>query len=208
MTAIPTKACEGECGRTLPLTEFNGRQRSCRDCATKKRREVAAEKPGAAEKRVRKPPVPYSPELGRAVCDLLAEGETLADVCLMLGMPARRDVARWSTEVDKFYVAYNIALAVRGDARVDAIAKNTRDMRDGRLDVAIGREVNANLKWLASKENARYADKVTIDQTIRPGQAEPESEQVTKQWIARAIAGSPNVIELKPEPSKGEEIAA
>lgn len=204
----PMKVCEGECGRTLPLTEFNARQRSCRDCAGKVRRAKAAEKPSAAEKRVRKLPVEYTPELGRLVCDHLAEGETLADVCVMPGMPARRDIARWLTEVDEFHIAYSIALAVRGDARVDAIAKNTRDMRSGALDVAIGREVNANLKWLAGKDNARYADKVTIDQTIRPGQPEPEAEQVTKAWIARAIAASPNVIELKPEPSQDEEGAA
>jgi len=205
MTDTPTKQCEGECGQTLPLTAFNGRQRRCRDCSTKARRERAAEKPGAAEKRVRKPPVEYGPELARAVCDLLSEGETLADVCLMPGMPARRDIARWLTEVDEFYIAYNIALSVRGDARVDAIAKNTREMRSGALDVVIGREVNANLKWLAGKDNARYADKVTIDQTIRPGQAEPEAEQVTKAWIARAIAASPNVIELKPEPAEPDK---
>jgi hypothetical protein len=204
MADLPTKPC-ATCKRDLPLTEFAGRQRSCRECAGKSRRAKAAEKPGAAEKRVRKPSVEYTPELGRQVCDLIAEGETLSDICLMPGFPAVRDIARWRTEVDEFAVAFAIARDTRADIRVDSIAKNTREMRSGALDVNIGKAVNESLKWLAGKDSPRYADKVTIDQTIRPGQPEPEAEQVTKAWIARVVAGSPNVIELKPEPPKADE---
>jgi hypothetical protein len=91
--------------------------------------------------------------------------------------------------------------------RVDGIARNVREMRTGALDVNIGKAVNADLRWLAGKDSPRYADRTVIDQTIRPGQAEPEAEQVTKAWIARAIAGS-NIIELRPEPPKDEASAA
>jgi hypothetical protein len=75
-------------------------------------------------------------------------------------------------------------------------------MRKGDLDHAVGKAVVDGLKWLAGKDSPRYADKMTIDQTIRPGAPEPESEDVTKAWIARAIAGVPvggNVIKLVPQ---------
>jgi hypothetical protein len=79
-------------------------------------------------------------------------------------MPQVRDVARWRAEVDGFEAAYRAARATRVDVRVDAIAKNTRDMRDGTLDVAVGREVNSSLKWLAGTDAPNeYRDKPLID---------------------------------------------
>jgi hypothetical protein len=202
----PTKVCI-RCGEPKPIHQFDrGKAKACFDCAAQTRRERAAEKPGAAAKTVRKPPVEHTPELGRRVCDLIAEGETLTDICLMPGMPAVRDVARWRSEVDEFAVAYAIARDTRADIRVDAIAKTTREMRKGVVDHQVGKAVIDSLKWLAGKDSPRYADKVTIDQTIRPGQPEPEAEQVTKAWIARAVAGT-NVIELAALPDKSEAAA-
>lgn len=201
-----TKIC-ATCEAEKPITAYIGKQRSCRDCAEKARRARAAEKPGAKAAKVRKPSVEYTPELGRQVCDLIAEGETLTDICNMPGFPAVRDIARWRTEVDEFAQALAIAKDVRADIRVDSIAKTVREMRKGEIDPGIGKAVVDGLKWLAGKDSPRYADKVTIDQTIRPGQPEPEAEQVTKAWIARVIAGSANVIELKPVPDKDEAAA-
>jgi hypothetical protein len=204
---LPTKVC-ATCEVEKPLTAYIGRQRSCRDCADKARRAKAAEKPGAKVAKVRKPSVEYTPELGRAVCDLIAEGETLSDICNMPGYPAVRDVARWRAEVDEFAVAFAIAKDTRADIRVDGIAKAVKEMRKGDLDRAVGKAVIDGLRWLAGKDSPRYADKVTVDQTIRPGAPEPEAEQVTKAWIARVMAGSSNVIELRPEPEKNDEAAA
>jgi|KBSSwiStaDraftv2_1062776.scaffolds.fasta_scaffold03470_7 ribosomal protein L40E len=206
-TDLPTKIC-ATCEAEKPVTAFIGKQRSCRDCADKARRAKAAEKPGAKGKTVRKPPVEYTAELGRQVCDLIAEGETLTDIGLMPGFPAVRDIARWRAEIDEFAAAFAIAKDTRADIRVDGIAKAVKEMRKGDLDHAVGKAVVDGLKWLAGKDSPRYADKVTIDQTIRPGQPEPEAEQVTKAWIARVIASSSNVIELKPEPAKDDEAAA
>jgi len=126
----------------------------------------------------------------------------------MPGFPAVRDIARWRAEIDEFAAAFAIAKDTRADIRVDGIAKAVKEMRKGDLDHAVGKAVVDGLKWLAGKDSPRYADKVTIDQTIRPGQPEPEAEQVTKAWIARVIASSSNVIELKPEPAKDDEAAA
>lgn len=207
-TDLPTKVC-ATCERERPLTEFIGRQRSCRDCAAKARSAKAAEKPGAKVAKVRKPPVEYSPELGRAVCDLIAEGETLTDICNLPGYPAVRDVARWRTDVDEFAAAFAIARDTRADIRVDGIAKTIKEMRKGEVDHQTGNAVVNGLKWLAGKDSPRYADKITVDQTIRPGQAEPESEDVTRDWIKRivaktAVTSATNVIELRPVPDKDD----
>jgi hypothetical protein len=204
---LPTKIC-ATCEFEKPLTDFIGRQRSCRDCAGKARRANAAENPGAKVAKVRKPPVEYTPELGRAVCDLIAEGETLTDICNLPGYPAVRDVARWRTEIDEFAVAFAIARDTRADIRVDGIAKAVKEMRKGDLDHAVGKAVVDGLKWLAGKDSPRYADKISVDQTIRPGAPEPEAEQVTKAWIARVITGSTNVIPLTSLPDKDDGEAA
>jgi ribosomal protein L40E len=205
-TDLPTKIC-ATCEAEKPITAFIGKHRSCRDCAEKARRAKAAEKPGAKVAKVRKPLVEYTPDLGRQVCDLIAEGETLTDICLMPGFPAIRDIARWRTEIDEFAVAFAIARDTRADIRVDGIAKTVKDMRAGTLDPGIGKPVIEGLKWLAGKDSPRFADKVTIDQTIRPGQPEPEAEHITKAWISRVVASASNIIELKPMPGKDDEAA-
>jgi ribosomal protein L40E len=205
--SLPTKIC-ATCEAEKPITAYIGKQRQCRDCATKKRREVAAEKPGAAEKRARRTRLDYTPELGELVCSRIAEGETITEIAATPGCPTAADISRWRTEVDEFAVAYAIARDTRADIRVDGIAKAVKDMRAGSLDPNLGKAICGELRWLAGKDSPRFADKVTIDQTIRPGQPEPEAEHVTKAWITRVIAGSTNVIELKPVPDKDDEAAA
>jgi terminase small subunit-like protein len=210
MSDQPTKNC-ATCDRALPLVEFGGagRHRSCRDCAGKARRAKAAEKPGAAEKRARRPRLEYTPELGDLVCSRIAEGETISEIAATPGCPTAADVARWRANVDEFALAYALARDTRADIRVDGIAKAVKDMRAGSLDPNLGKAICGELRWLASKDSPRYADKITVDQTIRPGQAEPESEDVTRDWIKRivakaAVTSATNVIELKPVQDKDD----
>jgi hypothetical protein len=68
MTDAPEKTCR-TCRRSLPLLAFDGRQARCRDCAIQARREWEASKPGAAEKRVRKPRVEHTEALAQQVLD-------------------------------------------------------------------------------------------------------------------------------------------
>ena len=105
------------------------------------------------------------------MCARIAEGETITEIAATPGCPTAADVARWRAEVDDFAIAYAMARDTRADIRVDGIAKAVKDMRAGTLDPNLGKAICGELRWLAGKDApARYADKMTIDQTIRPGQ--------------------------------------
>ncbi len=51
----------------------------------------------------------YTPELGEEICRRLAAGEALVEICRSRGMPDRRTVARWRTEVEGFGAEFLLA---------------------------------------------------------------------------------------------------
>jgi hypothetical protein len=206
---LPHKTC-ATCERDLPLTDYNGRQRSCRDCAEKARLRRAADKPEAKEKRVARPPVEFTPDLGQRVCDLIAEGEAIVDVCAKPGFPSARDIARWRVQHDEFAIALAAAKDTRADVRADTIHGYVREMKAGKLDPATGKACIDALRWLAGKDSpARYGDRVVTDLTVRPGRPEEEKPN-TGAWLDKVLgagAVASNVVPLLPAP-KDEEDAA
>jgi transposase-like protein len=166
-TSIPTKRCEGACGRTLPLTSFAGRQRSCVDCAAQVRRERAAEQadakpPAAASKR----PTEYSPEIGQAIAERIAAGGTIKAVCAEAGMPSRETLARWRIEHPELAAMLAQAREARADIRADRVDEYIAAVRRGDLDANAARVmIDAELRLARVEHPARYGEKVHADLT-------------------------------------------
>jgi hypothetical protein len=204
---LPTKVC-ATCEAEKPITAYNGKYRSCRDCAEKARLRKAAEKPEAKEKRVARPPVEYTSELGQRVCDLIAEGEAIVDICAKPGFPSARDIARWRVHHDEFAIALAAAKDTRADFRADTIHGYVREMKAGKLDPATGKACIDALRWLAGKDSPRYADRTVSDVTLRPGA--PNEKPDTGAWLDKVLgagAVASNVIPLLPAPKDEEEAA-
>ena len=67
----------------------------------------------------------YSPDLCEAVCNAIADGDTLTNICKMEGVPPKYIIARWRQEHPEFDKLFKQAMAARAmsyhDRSVDAL---------------------------------------------------------------------------------------
>lgn len=120
-------------------------------------------------------PSTFTPELGEAVCALIASGWSVRKVARTPGMPTERTIFRWLAAQDEprqdgalgpfatFRDQYIRAREVRADARFERIDAVIHDMRCGRIDHNKARvEIDA-IKWQTGKEAPkRYGEAVTL----------------------------------------------
>lgn len=109
-------------------------------------------------------PSKYTPELGRAICDQLAVGKSLRDICDTAGMPHRLTVLRWQTDNSEFRNQY---VAAR-DHMVDALAEKVIRL----AETATAKNVNQRrfygdtIKWYTGKvAPKKYGDKLDLNVT-------------------------------------------
>lgn len=104
-------------------------------------------------------PTLYTPELGQSICEAVANGEALQDICKQPGMPARRTVYYWLRTHDEFAAAYELAREMRADLLADEVVKisDTEDPTRARVQIDARR-------WAASKLNPRrYGERQARD---------------------------------------------
>ena len=106
----------------------------------------------------RKQPAKYSDELVRDICERIADGEGLKQICTDKAMPSRSTVYRWLDDHDEFKQRYIRAREMQADMFVDEIieiADNATDWQAARL------QIDAR-KWAAARMcPAKYGDRVT-----------------------------------------------
>lgn len=126
----------------------------------------------------------HTPEIAQAVCERLAEGETLRQVCRDEGMPPESTVRMWVMDDREGFAAQytrarEIGYHAMADELLDIADDGTNDWMDRRsADGTTGDAVlngehiqrsRARLdtrKWLLSKALPKlYGDKVEIEQT-------------------------------------------
>jgi hypothetical protein len=130
--------------------------------------------------------VRYSPELAAAICERLAEGESLRSICTGAGMPTPTAVRRWALEDrgEGFAAMYERARSLGYDAMAEELLECADDGRNdwmvqhGKEDagwMANGENVNRSRlrvdtrKWLLSKLlPKRFGDKIE-QQITGPG---------------------------------------
>jgi hypothetical protein len=108
----------------------------------------------------RKTPVPYSDEVGDAICDRLRDGETLNAICKSEDMPTESTVRLWASEDTPFAAKYararELGYQKMADDLVD-IADESGDPNRNRLRVD-------TRKWLLSKALPKiYGDRLEVD---------------------------------------------
>jgi hypothetical protein len=81
--------------------------------------EVRALKPGR--------PKAYGPEIGEEICERLAAGEYIVDICKDEHMPSRRTVYKWQQDDADFREAYKTALMCRIEDLADECIKIADD---------------------------------------------------------------------------------
>lgn len=114
----------------------------------------------------------YTPDLGLQICELIAEGETLKDICEQEGMPTRQTVHRWVIAFPEFGRAYAAA------RELSAYSMEEEALMTGRNTVRLAgqmtsqqvraAEVHMNqLRWSAARRNAKvYSERAAVQVTV------------------------------------------
>jgi hypothetical protein len=119
---------------------------------------IKTPKPRSTRKRGR--PTAYTPALGRAICERLANGEPLLAICEADDMPDRITVWRWNRQRDEFR---NMILAAR-EFGADALAEQCLQIADGSGDTRRDLSKISTRRWLASKiAPRRYGDRLATE---------------------------------------------
>lgn len=118
-----------------------------------KRSKTAASKPA---KKVTKPrrigrPSGYSTKIAEWICERLADGQSLVEICAGKDTPTRSMVYRWMEEHETFRDRYARARQYQAESLADDIREIMAEIRAGVLDANQGRVLIDALKWLAGK---------------------------------------------------------
>lgn len=133
-------------------------------------------------------PTLYSDELGDIICEQIANAVSLSTICKADDMPAERTVYKWRREIDVFMHNYARAREDQGDKLAEDILSIADDGTNDYMD-DLGEEAGAayklngehlqrsklridSRKWLASKFNRAFSDRVITEIDINDSFAE------------------------------------
>lgn len=185
----------------------------------RKRKLAPRNTPEAAEARWRRLSS-YDPALAVAICERIAEGETLSKVCAGEGMPDRKTFRRWMVREPELRKAYEAARELQSHSLFDEALDLVRKLKDETLEnakVTALRVALEQLRWSAGKLNpAQYGEKsspngamtVIVNTTLnlgasdrQLGPAPGENLYTLKAVVAPAIEASVS----SDEPIQAEE---
>lgn len=103
----------------------------------------------------------YDPELAIEVCERIAEGETLADICKGEGMPTVGTFLYWVTQIPALSQTYRLAREISGHVLEDEGLGIARTLKEGGWGKDDGTKVRAldvaldQLRWAAGFRNPK-----------------------------------------------------
>lgn len=120
----------------------------------------------------------FTQEIADAICERLADGESLRSICRDESMPAKSTVFKWLAQLDDFADQYARAREAQADTLADEILEIADDAsRDTIATEKNGEQMNSEWvtrsrlrvdarKWLASKmAPKKYGDRINADVT-------------------------------------------
>ena len=118
----------------------------------------------------------YTKQTAIAICELIAGGLALKDVCEIEGMPCRAAVYKWLYQNEDFAGMYARAREERADLLADeivAIADTEPDHNKARV------RIDARKWWAAKVNPKKFGDKVTNEVVGKDGAAISHAVEVT-----------------------------
>lgn len=99
----------------------------------------------------------FSKFVGDIICQRIAEGQVLKDICAMPGMPSISIIYRWQRENQEFAAAIQEAREVRAESFADEIYKLAQQASEGiEKDFVPGMKLATDAyKWLAEKNGKK-----------------------------------------------------
>lgn len=116
-------------------------------------------------------PSDYSQEIADALCEKLAEGESLRKICSAEGMPSKSSVFRWLGQNEEFRDQYARARESQADSLFDDVLSiadqydNAQDNADVEHIQRAKLRIDAR-KWMAGKLRPKvYGEKLDVEHT-------------------------------------------
>src|SRR4051812_35000371 len=132
-------------------------------------------------------PSTHTPELGQAILDRLAQGESLTEICRGKAMPHRVTVLRWMEKDPAFRNAYAHARELCGDAAAE------RAVREGLAatpeNAQAARVRFDALRWWASKLAPKvYGEKIQNEHSGSVGVQQQTADRLGGGLVAMNMA--------------------
>jgi hypothetical protein len=120
-------------------------------------------------------PSRYTPELAQTICDQLASGKSLRQICDAPDMPDRHTVRRWVVQYPEFREQYEAARLLWADELFEQIAELSAQARriaeeadmkglNAHATVAALREEIRGLMWICARLRPdKYSDRVSAE---------------------------------------------
>lgn len=117
----------------------------------------------------------YNPEVALAICERIAEGQTLSAICAPgSGMPARQTFHRWVVQFPELSRAYSAARELSAHSLEEEALDTARELREKKSRQKLtGVEVQAmktamdQLRWSAGRRNPRvYSERAAVQLTV------------------------------------------
>lgn len=140
-------------------------------------------------------PSAFTDEIADTICERLAEGESLREICASDGMPNRATVFRWLAARDDFRDQYALAREAQAEALADdilSIADNSANDWMARNDpynpgwtingeaIARARLRVDSRKWVASKLlPKKYGERMAVEHDGTPVASPPLNVNIT-----------------------------
>lgn len=145
-------------------------------------------------------PSDFTSEIADAICERLADGESLKSICSADGMPHRATVFRWLGAHAEFRDSYARAREAQADALFDEIldiantpitGEKTKVDKDGNViemtkaDMIEHRRLQIDArKWIAAKLRPKvYGDKLDVDVTGALDFVVSAKPMTEEQWL-------------------------
>ena len=107
----------------------------------------------------------YSKEMGNFICDLLASGLSLSQVCRREDIPNRTTVCRWIRDFPQFAEdCARIKEGPQADFVFDELSDIENDTLSGKITPDVARTVISSKQWRASRMAPRkYGDRARVE---------------------------------------------
>ena len=111
-------------------------------------------------------PSSFKQKTADAICERLAEGDSLRAICLDEEMPAKATVFKWLQQQPAFADQYARAREFQGEGDADDIGDVAAKVQAGDIAPDVGRVVIDAKKWSAGKRRPKvYGEKLTTEHT-------------------------------------------
>lgn len=168
--------------------------------------------------------VTYSQEVADAICDAIADGKSLREICEQDGFPSKTTVMRWLGDPERadFRDQYARAREAQADKLADEILAIADDgLNDTYVDENGNKRTDVDViarsrlrvdarKWLASKmAPKKYGDKMAIGGADDLGPVQTVTKEMTDAEravrLSRLVSGNPDALAALAAALKGKQ---